>query len=137
MTFRVYVYLPLHASAPGFFIVMASPYDLRSQRQLVVDIKDIRLTVEPVPTARAEGETVYAAAIRTMRYELEDRVAELYDGDKGKAIAKEIRTDVLGGKNARVRARESNKARIGDVIWRLRREFEKHYERCDGVEELR
>ncbi|KAK3269394.1 hypothetical protein CYMTET_22161 [Cymbomonas tetramitiformis] len=60
-----------------------------------------------------------------MRYELEDRVAELYDGDKGKAIAKEIRTDVLGGKNARVRARESNKARIGDVIWRLRREFEK------------
>ena len=65
------------------------------------------------------------AEIRTRYYELNDRVAKLYDDDKDATIAKEIRSDVLGGKHVRFRARESDKGRIGDLVRRLRREFEK------------
>ncbi|KAK3274576.1 hypothetical protein CYMTET_17244 [Cymbomonas tetramitiformis] len=110
---------------------MDSIYDLRSKRRLFVD-KDIRLSdsvrnqptaatpPQPLPQPPRDKEPEGVAF-----YELNDRVTKLYDDDKDKTIAKEIRSDVLGGKHVRFRARESDKGRIGDLIRRLRREFEK------------
>ncbi|KAK3281473.1 hypothetical protein CYMTET_10740 [Cymbomonas tetramitiformis] len=115
---------------------MDSVYDLRSKRRLFVD-KDIRLSdtvrnqptaatpPQPPPQPHQPQEPAGLADIRAAFYELNDKVAKLYDDDKDKSIAKDIRCDVLGGKHVRFRARESDKGRIGDLIRRLRREFEK------------
>ncbi|KAK3260176.1 hypothetical protein CYMTET_30849 [Cymbomonas tetramitiformis] len=115
---------------------MDSIYDLRSKRRLFVD-KDIRLSdtvrnqptaatpPQPLPQPPQDKEPAGLAEIRDTFYELNDRVAKLYDDDKDKAITKDIRCDVLGGKHVRFRARDSDKGRIGDLIRRLRREFEK------------
>ncbi len=115
---------------------MDSIYDLRSKRRLFVD-KDIRLSdsirnqptaatpPQPLPQPPRDKEPDGVADVRARFYELSDRVAKLYDDDTDKTIAKEIRSDVLGGKHVRFRARESDKGRIGDLVRRLRREFEK------------
>jgi len=115
---------------------MDSVYDLRSKRRLFVD-KDIRLSdsvrntptaatpPQPLPQPPQDKEPAGLAEIRAKFFELSDRVAKLYDDDKDKAIAKDIRSDVLGGKHVRFRAKESDKGRIGDLIRRLKREFEK------------
>ncbi|KAK3237279.1 hypothetical protein CYMTET_52632 [Cymbomonas tetramitiformis] len=114
---------------------MDSVYDLRSKRRLFVD-KDIRLSdlvrntptaatpPQPLPQPPQDKEPAGLAEIRAKFFELSDRVAQLYDDDKDKAIAKDIRFDVLGGKHVRFRTKESDKGRIGDLIRRLKREFE-------------
>eukprot|EP00854_Cymbomonas_tetramitiformis_P023523 gene23523-28480_t len=84
---------------------MDSIYDLRSKRRLFVD-KDIRLSdsvrnqptaatpPQPLPQPPRDKEPEGVAF-----YELNDRVTKLYDDDKDKTIAKEIRSDVLGGEH--------------------------------------
>ncbi|KAK3251150.1 hypothetical protein CYMTET_39502 [Cymbomonas tetramitiformis] len=115
---------------------MDSVYDLRSKRRLFVD-KDIRLSdsvrntptaatpPQPLPQPPQDKEPAGLAEIRAKFFELSDRVTKLYDDDKDKAIAKDVRSDVLGGKHVRFRAKESDKGRIGDLIRRQKREFEK------------
>eukprot|EP00854_Cymbomonas_tetramitiformis_P025809 gene25809-31578_t len=89
---------------------MDSVYDLRSKRRLFVD-KDIRLSdtvrnqptaatpPQPPPQPHQPQEPAGLADIRAAFYELNDKVAKLYDDDKDKSIAKDIRCDVLGGKH--------------------------------------
>ncbi|KAK3275006.1 hypothetical protein CYMTET_16843 [Cymbomonas tetramitiformis] len=116
---------------------MTSVYDLRSgKRRLFVD-KDIRLSdtvrnspttatpPQPLPQPPQDQEPAGLTEIRAKFFELNDCVAQLYDDDKDKAIAKDVRSDVLGGKHVRFRAKDSDKGRIGDLIRRLKREFEK------------
>ncbi|KAK3262745.1 hypothetical protein CYMTET_28416 [Cymbomonas tetramitiformis] len=117
-------------------LVMDSVYDLRSKRRIFVD-KDIRLSdsvrntptaatpPQPLPQPPQDKEPVGLAEIRAKFFEISDRVAKLYNDDKDKAIAKDIRSDVLGGKHVRFCPKESGKGRIGDLIRRLKREFEK------------
>ena len=96
-------------------LVMDSVYDLRSKRRLFVD-KDIRLSdsvrniptaatpPQPLPQPPQDKEPAGLAEIRATFFELSDRVAKLYNDDKDKTIAKDIRSDVLGGKHVRFRA---------------------------------
>ena len=78
---------------------MDSIYDLRSKRRLFVD-KDVRLSdsvrnqptaatpPQPLPQPPRDKEPEGLAEVRTRFYELNDRVAKLYDDDKDKTIAK-------------------------------------------------